>query len=395
MKKTLLGMIAITLSLCLQATTAYAGPQVKEWTFLVFLNGHNNLDRFGDMNIRQMEEVGSTDQVNLVAQWASLRHGNTRRVFVEKGSHQVVEEMAPVDMGDYHQLVEFVRWAKEKYPAKKYFINVWNHGNGWHLQKLQSGEIKPTDISYDDRTGNKITTEQLGLAMNEAARITGSKIELYGSDACLMSMAEVAAEMSDSVSYFAGSQEVEPGEGWPYANFIRRWVANPKINGGELGKILSEEYYKAYTGGVYGRREITFSIFDLAKMDIFNQAISQLSAELRSQPREGMSAARASALNTESYTSSDYKDIHDFVDLLEKQQANGVRSGTIAQVRSAISQLVIVNHVTNSFKRSHGISVWLPTEEWEYSVFSERYSGLQFHRESGWGDFLNTMVRFK
>ena len=51
----------------------------KEWTFLLYLNGNNNLDSFGKLNINQMEAAGSSDAVNLVVQWASLANRDTRR----------------------------------------------------------------------------------------------------------------------------------------------------------------------------------------------------------------------------------------------------------------------------------------------------------------------------
>ena len=60
----------------------------------------------------------------------------------------------------------------------------------------KNGGFTTKDISYDDVSGHVITTEQLALAMGEIQKITGNKVELYGSDACLMAMAEIAGEMS-------------------------------------------------------------------------------------------------------------------------------------------------------------------------------------------------------
>ena len=118
-----------------------------------------------------MEKVGSTKDVNVVVQWASLDNGNTQRLFVTQDSSPevkslVVEDLPAVDMGDYRNLVEFVRWGAKNYPAKKYFVDVWNHGSGWHnlMAGGRSGGITISDISYDDKTGNVITTEQLGQA---------------------------------------------------------------------------------------------------------------------------------------------------------------------------------------------------------------------------------------
>ena len=67
MQKVFLFIAAFSVSLAVNA----APLAEKEWTFLLFLNGHNNLSSFGDMNIKDMEKTGSNDQVNHVVEWGS------------------------------------------------------------------------------------------------------------------------------------------------------------------------------------------------------------------------------------------------------------------------------------------------------------------------------------
>ena len=197
-----------------------ASASEKEWTFLLYLNGNNNLDSFGKLNINQMEAVGSSDAVNLVVQWASLENGDTRRLLVQKDSDfsnvtsPIVQNMGQVDMGDAKSLEDFIKWGISTYPAKHYFVAVWDHGSGWRAARALAasggGSLHVNDISWDDNTGHSITTKQLGGVMNNVARWLGRKIDIYGSDACLMGMAEIAGEMKDSVAYFVGSQDLEP-----------------------------------------------------------------------------------------------------------------------------------------------------------------------------------------
>ena len=40
-----------------------------DWTVLVFLNAANSLQGFGGFNVHQMEQAGSTSNVNIVVQW--------------------------------------------------------------------------------------------------------------------------------------------------------------------------------------------------------------------------------------------------------------------------------------------------------------------------------------
>src|SRR4030095_7378204 len=42
---------------------------VRDWTLLVYLAGDNNLSSAGAVDLEEMKKVGSTDRVNVVAQY--------------------------------------------------------------------------------------------------------------------------------------------------------------------------------------------------------------------------------------------------------------------------------------------------------------------------------------
>ncbi|MGZ3701591.1 MAG: clostripain-related cysteine peptidase, partial [Bdellovibrionota bacterium] len=129
MKRLLVSAFLFALSLATTPATAAD----KEWTFLLYLNGNNNLDSFGKLNLNQMEAVGSSDSVNLVAEWASLENGDTRRLLIKKDSDSVnvtspaLQNLGQTDMGDAKTLEDFIRWGITAYPAKHYFVAVWDH----------------------------------------------------------------------------------------------------------------------------------------------------------------------------------------------------------------------------------------------------------------------------
>lgn len=373
---------------------AKAADEVKEWTFLLFLNGNNNLDYYGDMNLKQMEEVGSTKNINIVVQWGSMSRKSVKRLFVKKSSNSnqvtspVVQDMGPVDMGDYKELVKFLKWGHEKYPAKKYFVAVWNHGNGWYKRNIPGG-IQINDISYDDKTGNKITTEQLGVAMSEFSKILGRKVDLYGSDACLMSMIEVASEMSDYVSYFAGSQEVEPGYGWPYNTFFKEWTKNPTLGADGVGEILASEYLKSYSGGIYGQNNVTFSIFNLNHIAAFENSVKSLVGELKSLSRTDLAQVFDVSKQAINFTYTDYKDFSHFFKFLDERKLLSEKINN--HVTEAFNGLVISNKVSPAYAEAKGLSIWLPEGSWQLNSHRERYSNLKFNQRTQWLSFLSQL----
>lgn len=369
----------------------------KEWTFLLFLNGHNNLSPYGDMNLKDMEKSGSNSQVNLVVEWGKADSNITRRLLVQKSTNPAIVtsptlmELKDRDMGDYKNLVDFVKWGADNFPAKHYFVAVWNHGSGWHFQnaKVKSGGVSINDISFDDNTGNAITTEQLGVAMNEIKQHIGRNVDIYGSDACLMQMLEVAGEMKNSVDYIVGSEDTEPGEGWPYDTFTKKWTTAPQSTPAEVSVLLSKEYLKAYSGGAYGTKSVTFSAIDVSKLSAIENSAREIAAQLKAMSTDDFKKVK-SALNTvQSYYYSDYKDYGHFLKVVEALPVKK-DAALFARARSEVGTLVLTTDSSPSFVKSTGVSLWLPT----YATSDmARYKGLAFDKVTKWSGFLERVLK--
>ena len=393
MIRSFFALFAIFIGLSGQAL-AQGSSQPKEWTFLVYLNGFNNLDQFGALNINQMERIGSTDRVNVIVQWASLQTRTVKRLYVTKDNDTkkvtspVIENLGRVDMGDYRTLVDFVRWANVKYPAQKVFVDVWNHGSGWH-GKRDGSIFQPMDISYDDLSGNHMTTKQLALAMSESAKIIGHKVDLYGSDACLMAMVEVAHEMKDSVNVFACSEEVEPGAGWPYDTFLARWNALQVASPQEVAKSLSKEYAKSYEGS---SNAVTFSAFDLAKLAPLTRSIREFSDSFKNLNATAVKQVLKAAENAQNFTNSDYVDFIDFLNNVKNAGISSLDTGILGRLAASTGDFIIAND-TYRFPKAHGMSMWIPTSRSEYVQHADLYSQLSFDQTTRWSDVLKSMLK--
>lgn len=271
---------------------------VKEWTFLVYLNGDNDLYRFSFMNMMQMEKVGSSADVNIVVQLdPAPKDKATTRYFVAKNPNplvgkpkieivsQVVQTLPETDMGNPQTLADFLTWGVQNYPAKKYAVVIWNHGNGWE------------GVSFDDNPNSFLTMPELrqglevmNLAIAQQRGISRSQrnlIDLLNFDACIMSALEVAYEMKDVAKYMVGSQFNEPGAGENYTSFLQPLAAKPQMEARELAEIMVYEYARHYAI----EREINYAAIDLSKIQdfsvLFNQAagymkISQFKDQLKS-----------------------------------------------------------------------------------------------------------------
>lgn len=389
--KTIITLIALLFSLNTMAAE-------KEWTFLLFLNGNNNLDTFGAYNINQMESVGSSDQVNMVVQWASLENKKTQRLLVQKDENinavtsPILQDLGNVDMGDYQVLQDFIKWGVENYPAKHYFVAVWDHGSGWHnISNMKTRGVHINDISFDDNTGNAINTKQLGEAIKYGSNLIGRKIDMYGSDACLMGMIDVAGEMTESVDYFVGSQALEPADGWPYDAVFKQLVENPTMSPKDLSKVLTHEYIRYYqTPGKQSSG--TFSAFEMSKYSQFRNSVAQLGSEIQAMSSSDKSKVASVVSRTASFTYSDYGDFGDFLDKLKVTNTD-TRLQSLDAAKAAMNELVFVNDVTREYSFAQGLSIWLPKSKYTYNQHQAKYKELVWDKDTLWSNALSSFLK--
>ena len=186
---------------------------------------------------------------------------------------------------------------------------VWNHGSGWKKSK----SVVDKGLSYDDETHNHFTTPQLRMALNHIGRL-----DVYGSDACLMQMVSVDYKIKDNATYIVGSKKTEQGDGYTYNIMFEPIVSNPTITPYKAAKVLVDAYSDHYQGN----------------MDTFTQAFVRTSAlstllKLMNEwtylvTEAGDKAIVKSAVsNTQNYAISDNRELyHLFISLVGEKTAS-------------------------------------------------------------------------
>ncbi len=371
------------------------GVVEKDWTLLVFLNGNNNLDSFGKDDMNEMEKVGSTDRINVVSQWASYSRRTTQRIYVQKDSNTqqvtspVLQDMGLVDMGSVEELISFVKWGMENYPAKHYFIDIWNHGNGWQKNAL---DTIFKDISYDDFSGNRITTEELGVAMADIKTFLGRNVDVLGFDACLMAMAEIGAEVAASTDYMVGSEDLEPGAGWPYDDFLAKAnEGNVYKDPKSLNADLVKTYVDSYSGGSQGSRSVTLAAHDLKALRNMYAAFSNLATALNQVAASNPDALTSAIRSTLGFYGSDYKDLGHFLVNLQTRSL-GIDADVIQSAATQLKSVVTSNLATGQFAEAQGLSVWIPSYASSWSSYGDRYKKFVFDQETGWSKWIETLA---
>jgi hypothetical protein len=416
-----------------------ANTREKQWTVMVYLAGDNNLDSAGVIDLKEMKKVGSTDQVNVIAQFD--RQGKdiaTNRYYIRKGgplAKDVVKSLGETNMGDPRVLEEFIKWGVMNYPAQHHLLVIWNHGNGWNDENVyrvarstmklnirRRGEVVlPTKgvaedsvsirriraiggkkfrralfhtsimkavttrgIAYDDDAQDFLDNIEMKHVLSSARKMLKRRVDILGMDACMMSMAEVAYQLRESVSLTVGSEEVEPGDGWPYDRILAKLNKKPMMVPNELATAIVSEYLASYPTNA----NVTQSACDLAKFDVLANGVDQLADVLISHLPD--SAARAAIvecrLQAQAYDTPDYIDLYDFCDLLEGKSGLADIQAACSGVKNAIRRDGVIIGSGCKGKRvehSNGLSIYFPQRS-----LSSLYATLDFTKKTAWGKFL-------
>ncbi len=359
-----------------------AAPQVKEWTLAVFLNADNNLDPFGVEDQNEMSRVGSSDFLNIVS-LIDREHGPATINYIEKNNIVKVKDMGELDMGDYRQLVNFIRFVKENYPAKRYCITIWNHGSGW---KNKNENAIFRGISYDDSSNNHITNAQLSVALKEINQIIGKKVDILNFDACLMQMVEVVHACKDYTQYIVASEELEPGKGAPYDDILKG--VRPGMDAEAYARNWVKAFAKSYNGGSQGYDESTQSAIDCAKFGPMMDALNGFAKTTMSgkYARDFGMVLR----QVQKFGYPENIDLVHFVTLLKAQLKNDEAMKTACdKILAAAGNIIIENATTGySTKNAKGIAIYLPAN----FLPEAKYKTLSFTKESMWDEMMGVLL---
>ncbi|MBF0302171.1 MAG: hypothetical protein HQK73_03955, partial [Desulfamplus sp.] len=291
----------------------YDGQQVvlpqpaRKWTVMVYMvgsdleGGFGSSDRKATNDIMQMIQgsIGlNPDTVNVVlTTGGSTRKGwdSVRRSWIYNGQYYNIEDMKNLNMGNPDTLSDFVLWSKEQFPAEHYALIMWDHGMGTDGFGIDMNHINPAI-----KSNNTLVFSKLNEAFNKISRdaqpnvSTQNPLDIVLYDACLMGTIEVAQLVSKITGVMGGSANTEPGFGFDYKALLQGIETKQINNGIDFGRNASDAYILECTNnGKFdsSKTKITYSIFDLTKLNDFNQEFDLLSDEFLNIMQENSSSS--------------------------------------------------------------------------------------------------------
>ncbi len=233
---------------------------LADWLVLFYFDADDDvIEKSLFIDLNEIERVGSTHRVHLVAQIDRYRGGfrgggnwsKARRYYLtqdpdlKKLNSPLLADLGEVNMADGDTLVDFVVWAIQSYPARGVALILSDHGLGWPggFSDMDSGGNGPHDLALAEMFGDSLWLMELDDALTQIARRTGrAQLDLIGLDACLMGALEVYATLAPHARYVVASEEVEPDLGWAYASFLMQLAFDPEMDAAAFAQAIVDSY---------------------------------------------------------------------------------------------------------------------------------------------------------
>ncbi len=409
----------------------------KKWTVMVWMAGDNNLQDAGEQDLEEMKRVGSTADVDVVVQFDRMSDQNTRRYHIQRGTplqQDEVGHLGATNCGDPKVSTDFFVWAMQNYPADRYLASFWNHGGGIdetnvyararamgmaagrkirrggngngngavtedHARAIANSRFRHAlfsttiekaivrrGIAYDDTARDFLDNAELKTVLKNVTTQTGKKIDLVAFDACLMNMLEIGYQVRQYAGYSVGSEQTEPGEGWPYDTVLADVNAKPTMGPAEFGTAIVKRYIASYSSG-----GVTQSLLDLGRSGEIAKMVDALAKALLiaiKKPADYAAVTKATKA-AQHYEYADFLDLCDLCAQLKARVSTKAVKDAASAVMSSLcggaSPFVVASKAKGkSVAKSNGASIYFPAAR-DVKV---AYSSLDFAKATKWDEFI-------
>jgi len=433
---------------------------IADWTILIYVQAKNNLSRFATQNLYSMAKIGSNANLNILVQWYQPGKDGVWRYQILKDEIKL-DTYLPInsDGTNVKDLVDSMEWAVNKYPARNNFLILWNHGVGiidpvWHKrigfgmgygfgvlgqefneviinnQNITENQVISSNeqeqffpIKIDDNLTQAFNNSQdfdyvnyRGILFNEQSRsylnneellealkqiktnvLKNKKLDIFGMDACLMSMVEIGYLARGYAKYMVSSQEVELAYGWNYLDLFAA-TSNGITSPADMAKGCVLTYQNFYQNKIdfYTQSAVDLDLMDDIKTSINNIVlrINESKKYSVSQIKNFIKYARRASMQ---FTNKSYIDLYSFYFELSKQidgnlcvTNNQNFKNSLLNLKNelvvgmkALEKAVIAKTSGKKFANASGLSIYFPTGSVEAS-----YLQTTFVKDSLWLELI-------
>jgi hypothetical protein len=359
-------------------TIAGGNDEVKTWTIAVYVDADNNFDTYWeDLSRLMFLSLPAREGLHILGYVDRLSVEGTEVQEMSGDTVTVLDTYEEMNFGDGATFSWFLKDAYARYETDFMAVIAWDHGSAW-------GGFCTDDTSG----GDKITLAEMQTAIVGA----GVTIDILAFDACAVGSIEASyqASLTGLVRYMVASEELVPGNGFPYdlmftplANDVTRC---PRDVACDMVKGWAQ-YYDPLAWAWYA----TLGAIDIGalteSMPTMMAWCDAMYASLPDYYQNYRTALRNSYYASNSQYQTDLVDIGNHL-LADPAVTDAALRTATQEMIAAIDGAIIKLDNTARSAACGGISIyWGVRNTWVAN--SDAYSGISFPADTCWWEFLD------
>lgn len=163
--------------------------------------------------------------------------------------------LGETDTSDPNTLRDFLVYGIRKFPAKKYWVIITGHGDGWNGLAFDASAAYGARLSLAGLRqalldANKVIETEIRTRPGLDTWTLSRRIDVVQFDACHMGNLETASALYGAADYLMGSQEVVPNAGHPYSALRSLAQDSSGSQPKTAVKLAVTDYVRSYVEGV-------------------------------------------------------------------------------------------------------------------------------------------------
>ncbi len=356
-------------------------PTVKKWTFMLY-DDADFYWAFDPLNDFASEAYSTKNASVLVLQ--DKEHGPAKMWYIDENHNlALLKNMGELNMGDSSTLKNFVEYSKNEYPAERYILAMYNHGMGWEGSCID-----------DSNNGDHLTMDEIQKSLTESGGID----ILCFTAPCSMGAVESVYELRNCIDVFIGSEEESGYCYWrdTMSSIFETLNENSDISNIELSENIIQWIAENADNTGYGD-SFTMSAIRAEKIQDLVASMEKFCKYLYENFNETFKNVKKARKNSKKvgyyYNGVDFLDfIQNYNDIVNNQNISQI----IQNITVTFNQAIIEECHGIDHEGDYGLSIYFPTNKM-FVGYNPEYNdpkyGLDFSRDTSWGEFLIKYVK--
>ncbi len=345
---------------------------------MFYMAADNDLYSQALTDIEELQKISGQPGIDIIVQLDSPS-GAYRYQVLPQGT-SILANLGQSNSGSPGALADFGRWAVKTFPAQKYLLVLWDHGDGWGKQGK--------NIGYDQyfKDWLSVAEGELRGALADISSTAGQPIDIVVFDACSMQMTEVLSELNGLCHYAVGSEALFPVDGMPYD------VAWKGIDGNTPAESLAIRLVNSCNIFNDLGYQTTCSAVNIGILSAATQNLKSLTGRLRELPvSDYVNPAEVSdsVLSFPPFASYDLPQALDFIGKRIPDPEKTLVLDAGQQFKNSVMAQAITG---NDNQKASGLAAWYPNGKYNFESGIDLYANLKWSGLSGWDKLLYQLI---